>query len=78
MSSSIECEGYYTRKLDDGRGLTVYRTIFGNGRLCIGDGFFLKVRGAIRFFSIHCLQWKSGTPGKGVRPPVSPALKSRP
>jgi hypothetical protein len=41
MSSSIECDGYYTRKPDDGRGLIVYQTIFGNGRLCIGDRLFI-------------------------------------
>jgi hypothetical protein len=42
MGRIIECDGYYTRKLSDGRELTVYRTIFRNGRLCIEDGFFIE------------------------------------
>src|ERR1700757_4536560 len=71
MSSIIECDGYYTGKLDDGRKLTVYRTIFGNDHLSIGDGFLIEGSwGHSNLFDDISCNGRVG-PAQDAQPPVS-------
>lgn len=71
MSSIIECDGYYTRKQNDGGELTMYRTIFGNGRLCIGDGFFIEGSWCYSNLFDALSAMEEWDPAKDARPPVS-------